>query len=92
MTSPPILPNTTQSKINPQRLKQLAISETGFVFDPQTGQSFTVNSTGQLVLGCLKENDKLEDAAKQLALACDVPLELSLPSVEAFVMQLSRYL
>jgi hypothetical protein len=92
MPSPQIPQNTPQGKVSSQRLKQLAISETGFVFDPQTGQSFTVNSTGQLVLGCLKENDKLEDAAKQLAQACDVPIELSLPSVEAFVMQLSRYL
>lgn len=92
MPNPQKTQNLVQNKVSSQRLKQLAISETGFVFDPQTGQSFTVNSTGQLVLGCLKESDNIEDAATQLAQACDVPMELSQPSVEAFVMQLNRYL
>ncbi|HCH64358.1 MAG: HPr-rel-A system PqqD family protein [Deltaproteobacteria bacterium] len=32
------------------RLAQLAISPSGFVFDPHTGGTFTVNATGRLIL------------------------------------------
>lgn len=38
-----------------QKLKDLAVSETGFVFDPYTGASFSTNATGFTVLACLKE-------------------------------------
>jgi hypothetical protein len=32
------------------RLEQLAISPSGFVFDARTGSTFTVNATGRLIL------------------------------------------
>ena len=38
-----------------QRLTDLAISESGFVFDPLTGDVFTVNPTGRAILLQLKE-------------------------------------
>lgn len=81
-----------REKAGSARLKQLAVSDTGFVFDPQTGQSFTVNRTGRLVLDCLKDDDGIELAAQKLAKRCEVPLELAKSSVEAFLMQLGRYL
>jgi PqqD family protein of HPr-rel-A system len=37
------------------RLKALAVSDTGFVFDPTTGATFTLNETGQEVIRLLKE-------------------------------------
>jgi PqqD family protein of HPr-rel-A system len=37
------------------RLRQLALSDSGFVFDPVTGHTFTVNAAGLVVLGGLKE-------------------------------------
>lgn len=37
------------------RLKDLAISESGFVFDPAGGGVFTVNGTGKLVLHLISE-------------------------------------
>ena len=37
------------------RIADLALSDAGFVFDPQTGDVFTVNSTGLSILQCLKE-------------------------------------
>lgn len=39
----------------PHQLKELAISETGFVFDPYSGSTFTVNATGLCVLGGLRD-------------------------------------
>jgi hypothetical protein len=41
-----------------QRLRDLAISETGFVFDPFTGTTFSVNPTGHFIL--LKLRDGLD--------------------------------
>lgn len=35
--------------------KNIAISETGFIFNPLTGDSFSVNETGLFVLRKLKE-------------------------------------
>lgn len=37
------------------RVHQLAVNEEGFVFDPTSGQSFTVNPEGLAILGGLKE-------------------------------------
>lgn len=37
------------------RLADLAISDTGFVFDPYTGASFSVNEAGLALLRALKE-------------------------------------
>jgi hypothetical protein len=34
--------------------KNLALSESGFLFDPATGDSFLVNATGQKILEFLK--------------------------------------
>jgi Coenzyme PQQ synthesis protein D (PqqD) len=48
------------------RLRDLALSESGFVFDPQTGHTFTVNSTGQIALRCLKDGMSPEETAERL--------------------------
>lgn len=36
-------------------IRSLAISDTGFVFDPRTGHSYSVNRTGLTVLRAMKE-------------------------------------
>jgi PqqD family protein of HPr-rel-A system len=41
--------------LDPVALNRLAISDSGFVFDPGTGHSFTVNETGLLLLQRLKD-------------------------------------
>jgi len=37
------------------KLKDLAVSDTGFVFDPYTGTTFSTNATGKCILDALKE-------------------------------------
>jgi len=56
----------------PSRLRDLAISESGFVFDPMTGHTFTVNPTGLFVLRALEEGCTEEEAAKKLEDVFDV--------------------
>jgi len=41
--------------IDTKRLGDLALSDTGFAFDPYSGSTFTVNATGLCVLDALKE-------------------------------------
>jgi hypothetical protein len=40
---------------NQPRIKDLAISENGFVFDPYSGGTFTLNATGQVVIKGLRD-------------------------------------
>lgn len=44
-----------------RRLKKLAISETGFIFDPTTGYIFTTNPIGILIIKALKDGKDFEE-------------------------------
>ena len=48
------------------RLRQLALSDSGFVFDPVTGHTFTVNAAGLIVLSALKEGQSSDAIVKRL--------------------------
>lgn len=41
--------------------KNLAVSETGFIFNPSTGDSFSANTIGAEVINLLKEGKELAD-------------------------------
>jgi hypothetical protein len=45
------------------RLSELAISDTGFIFDPGTGATFNVNATGLVALTALREGIDPGDSA-----------------------------
>jgi len=55
------------------RLSQLAISASGFVFDPRSGATFTVNDTGRTIIEGLRDGNGLDDIVASLddAFACD---------------------
>lgn len=42
------------------RLKDIAISDSGFLFDPYSGATFNTNETGRLILKLLKEGNEME--------------------------------
>ena len=44
-----------------ERLKDLAISESGFLFDPYSGTTFTLNNTGKFILQLLMEGRGIEE-------------------------------
>ena len=46
--------------------KNIALSDTGFVFNPATGDSFSVNPIGLEILKKLKENAGEEEIKKHL--------------------------
>jgi hypothetical protein len=50
----------------------LAISESGFVFDPETGDSFTLNYTGKDILNQINQGVSLSDIQKNILEKYDV--------------------
>lgn len=52
--------------------KNIAISESGFLFDPATGESFTFNPTGLEIFNYLKENKSLEEIKEIITSKYDV--------------------
>jgi len=52
--------------------KSLAISETGFVFDPSTGDSYTLNPTALEIIQLLKKDYPPEEVKKALTQKYDV--------------------
>jgi len=54
-------------------LQRLAISESGFVFDPVSGHNFTVNETGLVILRLLQKNNQLNPLLDNLIDEYDVP-------------------
>jgi len=49
-----------------ETLKRLAISETGFIFDPVTGYSFSVNETGLFILHELQKGEHNKNILEKL--------------------------
>ena len=77
----------------PSRLDDLAISRNGFVFDPMTGASFSLNAAGMAMLDGLKEGRSeaaiLEDLRERFAVprnGADLGADLG-----DFVEQLKRH-
>ncbi len=52
--------------VDSSNLKNLAISDTGFVFDPRSGATFTLNSTGLAVLLALRDGSEVDDIVAKL--------------------------
>lgn len=53
-------------------LERLALSSSGFLFDPVSGHSFTLNETGRYVLKILQETRDLKALKQQLLKEYDV--------------------
>ena len=54
------------------RLRDLAVSESGFVFDPYGGQTYSLNATGRLILEALRRGDSPEAVETALRAAFEV--------------------
>ncbi len=47
-----------------QPLRNLAISDAGFVFDPATGNTYLLNDTGVLILNLMKKGSQKADIVR----------------------------
>jgi len=75
---------------NSRRLHTLAISESGFIFDPNTGHTFTVNETGLEIIRLLKESKSLEDIVAAIAADYEAGNEHIYKDVVQFLGQLKN--
>ncbi|MCK5067370.1 MAG: PqqD family protein [Bacteroidales bacterium] len=50
----------------------IALSNTGFVFNPTTGDSYTINQVGQEILGYLGEKKSLEEITSLMTSTYDI--------------------
>ena len=60
--------------------KNIAISDTGFVFNPTTGDSYSINQVGQEILGHLGENRSKDDIISLMTTQYDIDA----PSLEKY--------
>ncbi|MEI6707342.1 MAG: PqqD family protein [Methylococcales bacterium] len=72
--------------------KRLAVSESGFVFDPVSGQSFSVNETGLVVLHLVQQEQDLDKLVEQLAEQFDASILEINRDVQDFINRLKGFL
>ena len=58
-----------------QLKKNVAISETGFIFDAESGESYSTNPIGQELLNAIKNNMDKEEIMAQIMEAYEVNKE-----------------
>jgi len=70
------------------KLQRLAISDEGFIFDPETGNSFTVNQTALFIIRLLKEGKGQDEIVEALVKEFDVTKEEATRDLIDFLEQL----
>ena len=73
------------------KLERLAINDEGFIFDPETGNSFTVNRTGLFVIKLLKEGKNEEEIVKALTEEFETDEDEAKRDLVDFLEQLRLY-
>jgi hypothetical protein len=71
-----------------RKLKDLAVNESGLIFDPSTGDVFTSNSTGVMIISCLKEGKDVSGIKEDVCAAYDIDGETVEKDVFDFLSQL----
>lgn len=74
-----------------KRLHALAVSDSGFIFDPSTGQTFTTNEIGLEIIRLLKEGEKLEEIISYISEHYDADEDLVYKDTVQFLSQLRTY-
>lgn len=72
------------------KLKNLALSETGFLFDPATGNTFTLNESAIFILNALKQGLQQRQIAEALATGFEVSPAQALEDVSDALLQLKE--
>jgi hypothetical protein len=69
----------------------IAISETGFLFDPTTGDSFTLNPIGSAIMNELKTGKSLEEIQLFILDVYDVDKETAEKNLMDFIAMLNQH-
>ena len=71
-----------------QLQKNIAISESGFLFNPSSGDSFSINPIGNEVLQLLKLDKTMKEIIQEIEKKYDVERNMLEKDVEDFLNQL----
>ena len=73
------------------KIKDLAINESGFVFNPYTGESFSVNATGYEILKLLRTDLSQEEIVNELTGIFEISKDQAEKDVIDFLNMLEKY-
>ena len=73
------------------RLQTLALNDSGFAFDPMSGESFTLNQTAIFIIKALNENKSEREIAESLSEHYDIEALDSFTDVLDFIKQLKNF-
>lgn len=71
--------------------KNIATSEAGFIFNPGTGDSFSVNGIGSDILGMFKDDKSIAEIIDRISEKYDVERSQLEKDLEDFTSQLYGY-
>lgn len=74
-----------------ETLHRLAVSDSGFVFDPVNGDSFTVNACGLDILRSFKDGKRLDEILDRVCLEYKVDMQRAERDILDFIAQLRKY-
>ena len=72
-------------------LKQLAINDEGFIFNPTTGESWTTNQTGLFIIKLLKEGFSEEEILNKMVEEFDIDRDTAFRDLTDFLEKLRSY-
>ena len=71
-------------------LKQLAINDSGFAFNPTTGKSYHLNEIGIKIIQMLKNEVSLDDITNNLYSEFEIEKDALIQDIDFFIMQLQN--
>ncbi len=74
-----------------EKLTDLAINQSGFIFDPATGYSYNANETAIQIINQLIEGVEVEQIVAQITEEFEVARDEALSDVEYFLRVLENY-
>lgn len=69
----------------------IALSESGFIFNPNTGESFTINPTGQQIIELIKEGKEFEEISQYFLENFETEESIFEKDFEDFMHMLTSY-
>lgn len=71
--------------------KNVAVSETGFLFDPNTGESFSLNETGKFIVRLFSEGKSEKDVIETVMQKYDVDAHSLQRYMDDFMLMLGQF-
>lgn len=77
--------------MNLDKLKGLLINDEGFAFDPRSGNTFNINTTGLLVINCIKAGASPARIVAELTEQFEIDEKAADRDLAAFLNELGRH-